>query len=477
MINKTQLYIGGRWVDPLCSEVIDVENPATGTSFARVALGDERDVDAAVKAARAAFGTFSLRSRAEQRHLLAAIAAAYESRLDEIAEVIMREVGTPITKCRQLQAPAGMWHINSAIRAFDSLEFEHWLGPTRIVREPIGVVGLIAPWNWPLDIIARKVVPALAVGCTVVLKPSELAPLSGLLFAEIMHEAGVPAGAFNLVNGRGDVVGTALAEHPQIDAVSFTGSPRAGALVAQNAARTIKRVTQELGGKSACILLEDGDAEAAVHRVLHFTLMNCGQSCIAPTRLFVPESRKDEVHAIALRLIQNYTVGDPADESTVLGPVNNQVQYDRVQTYIEAGLDEGATLLCGGPGRPDGFPAGYFVKPTLFGDVRNDFRIAQEEIFGPVIAIIPYADEEEAVRLANDTVYGLAAYIYGVSPERTAKVARQLRAGAVSINGAWDIDAPVGGYKQSGNGREGGIYGLHEFLETKSVFGDTFADT
>jgi aldehyde dehydrogenase (NAD+) len=476
MSNLLKFYIDGQWVDPVTPNTIDVINPATEEAFATISLGSAADVDKAVKAARAAFPAFSATSKAERLALLKRVAEVYASRLDEIGDTIRQEIGAPTTFARDAQAGVGVAHLESAIQALEELEFESWQGTTRIVKEPIGVVGLITPWNWPINQIALKVAPALAVGSTIVLKPSEISPLSAILFAEILHEAGVPAGVFNLVNGDGATVGEAISAHPDIDMVSFTGSTRAGILVAKAAAETIKRVSQELGGKSANIVLADADLKDAVSKGVAGAYLNNGQSCAAPTRLFVPESRKEEAYAIAREAAEAFKVGDPSDPATQLGPVVSQVQFDRVQRLIEAGIAEGARLITGGPGRPNGLNRGYYIQPTVFGDVLPSHTIAREEIFGPVLSILTYRDEEEAIELANDSIYGLAAYVQAGDRDRAAVIARRLRAGQVSINyPGWDSSAPFGGYKRSGNGREGGPFGLHEFLEVKAILGDQAA--
>ncbi|MCX5578446.1 aldehyde dehydrogenase family protein [Kaistia terrae] len=476
MSNLLKFYIDGQWVDPVTPNTIDVINPATEEAFATISLGSAADVDKAVKAARAAFPAFSATSKAERLALLKRVAEVYASRLDEIGDTIRQEIGAPTTFARDAQAGVGVAHLESAIKALEELEFESWQGTTRIVKEPIGVVGLITPWNWPINQIALKVAPALAVGSTIVLKPSEISPLSAILFAEILHEAGVPAGVFNLVNGDGATVGEAISAHPDIDMVSFTGSTRAGILVAKAAADTIKRVSQELGGKSANIVLADADLKDAVSKGVAGAYLNNGQSCAAPTRLFVPESRKEEAYAIAREAAEAFKVGDPSDPATQLGPVVSQVQFDRVQRLIEAGIAEGARLITGGPGRPNGLNRGYYIQPTVFGDVLPSHSIAREEIFGPVLSILTYRDEEEAIELANDSIYGLAAYVQAGDRDRAAVIARRLRAGQVSINyPGWDSSAPFGGYKRSGNGREGGPFGLHEFLEVKAILGDQAA--
>jgi len=465
-------YIDGQWVAPEGRDGIEVTNPATEETVATIAAGGPADVDRAVAAARHAFVTYAQTSREERLDLLGKIVAIYRKRTDELAEAISTEMGAPLAFARERHVPAGLGHLTRAIEVLKTYEFDQTLNATLITREPIGVVGLITPWNWPLNQIACKVGPALAAGCTMVLKPSEVAPLSALIFAEILDEAGVPAGVFNLVNGDGPNVGQALSSHPDVDMVSLTGSTRAGILVAKAAADTVKRVHQELGGKSPNILLDDADFDTAVTHGARACFANSGQSCNAPTRLLVPADRQEEVIAITRRIAEETVVGDPRAASTTIGPVVSQIQFDRIQALIEAGIREGATLVTGGPGRPAGLNRGYYVQPTVFADVRNDMRIAQEEIFGPVLSILPYKDEEDAIQMANDTVYGLSSYVTSGDIERSRRVARRLRAGMVHLNGSrGDTAAPFGGYKQSGNGREWGRFGFEEFLEIKSMFG------
>jgi aldehyde dehydrogenase (NAD+) len=450
---------------------MDVINPATEEPICAIALGNSADVDRAVAAAKAAFETFSQTTREERIALLEKIIACYKARMGDIAAAVSQEMGAPVGLANAAQAPAGLGHLMYTLNALKEFSFEQMVAGNKIVREPIGVCGLITPWNWPLNQIAAKVGPAIAAGCTMVLKPTEIAPINALIFAEVMHEAGVPAGVFNLVNGTGPDVGVAMSSHPDIDMMSFTGSTRAGISVAQEAAKTVKRVTQELGGKSPNIILDDADFAAAVSRDMAGMCMNTGQSCNAPTRMLVPASRMDEAAAIAKATAEAIVVGDPSDAGTQVGPLVSQMQFDKVQALIQKGIDEGAKLETGGVGRPEGMNRGYFVKPTVFSHVTNDMTIAQEEIFGPVLSLIGYKDDEDAVRIANDTVYGLSAYISG-SPERAKAVASQLRAGNVHLNGAGvNPGAPFGGYKQSGNGREFSVWGLEEFLETKAVIG------
>lgn len=470
--HATEFYIEGGWVQPEATIRIPVIDPSTEEHFVEIAGGDRRDVDRAMVAARKAFPAFSQTTRTERLDLLRSLLAAYRAREEEIAQTVSREMGAPIAFAREAQAWAGKVHLESTIAALESFDFEEQRGDTRILREGIGVAALITPWNWPLNQIVCKVAPALAAGCTMVLKPSEIAPLSGLLFAGIVHEAGVPAGVFNLVNGDGPSVGQVMASHPEADMVSFTGSTRAGVIVAQAAAPTVKRVSQELGGKSPNILLDDADFPRAVAEGAAACFANAGQSCDAPTRMLVPLERHAEVLEIAAMAASREIVGDPRDPATTMGPLVSQGQFDKVQRLIEAGIAEGAQRVAGGPGRPSGLNRGYYVQPTVFGGVTPNMTVAREEIFGPVLSIMPYRDEAEAVRMANDTPYGLAAYVQSSSLDRVRAVARQLRAGTVTLNGAgWDTFAPFGGYKQSGNGREYADWGIGEFLEIKGIVG------
>jgi len=472
MQDRLQFYIDGRWVEPAEARPFAVINPATEEPIARIALGSAKDVDLAVAAARRAFETYSQTSREQRLDLLKAICAAYQARLGEVAETISLEMGAPLWLAKAAQAPMGLTHFAEMIKVLEKYPFEEQRGGTRIRREPVGVCGLITPWNWPINQIACKVAPALAAGCTMVLKPTEIAPLNAILFAEILHAAGVPAGVFNLVNGDGPTVGQAIAEHPGVDMVSFTGSTRAGIEVARAAAPTVKRVAQELGGKSANIILDDANFAAAVGGGTMGCAMNSGQSCNAPTRMLVPRSRHDEAVAIAKATAEQITVGDPSAPSSRLGPVVSEVQWNKIQDLIQKGIDEGATLVTGGPGRPEGLSRGYYVRPTVFANVRNDMAIAREEIFGPVLSILPYDSEDDAIRIANDTAYGLAGYVSSSNLARARRVASRLRAGQINVNGAApDFGAPFGGYKQSGNGREWGEFGFEEFLETKAVIG------
>ncbi|QRM32199.1 aldehyde dehydrogenase family protein [Microvirga sp. VF16] len=467
-----QLYIGGRWVSPAKLRLFDLINPATETVFATFAPGDGGDVGRAVRSARQAFKAYAQTTRQERLDLLRAIVDGYQRRMDDLVEAVMLEMGAPLTLARERQAPAGLLHLQQSIKALETYSFDTLHGSTLITREPIGVCGLITPWNWPLLQIACKVGPALAAGCTMILKPSEGAPASASIFAEILHEAGVPSGVFNLVQGDGATVGQALASHPGVDMVSFTGSTQAGILVAQAAAGTVKRVHQELGGKSPNILLDDTSFAAAVSHGAYACFANSGQSCNAPTRLLVPAGRQQEAARIAKRIAEDLVVDQPRSPTTALGPVANKAQFTRVQNLIVSGLREGATLIAGGPGRPAHLDRGYYVRPTVFADVHNRMAIAQEEIFGPVLSILPYESESEVIEMANDTSFGLSSYVTSADPERARRIARQMRAGMVHLNGASsDPAAPFGGYKQSGNGRERGVFGLEEFLETKSIFG------
>ena len=471
MDHANQFYINGQWVAPLTDETLEVVNPATEQVIDTIAMGGADDVDAAVAAAKAAFATFSVTSREERLALLDRIIEVYKTHITEMGDLISAEVGAPVWMAQRAQATAGVGHFMAARKVLAEYEFEKELGTTLVVREPIGVCALITPWNWPLNQIACKVAPALAAGCTMVLKPSEVAPLNAILFAEILDEAGVPAGVFNLVNGDGVNVGSPLSSHPDVDMVSFTGSTRAGVEVARAAAPTVKRVAQELGGKSANIILDDADFATVIARDVATMYNNSGQSCSAPSRMLVPASRMDEAAAIAADAARNIVVGDPKDDASKIGPVVSGVQYDRIQQLIEKGISEGATLQVGGPGKPEGLETGYFVKPTVFSHVSNDMTIAREEIFGPVLVMIGYEDDDDAVRIANDSAYGLSGYISGGS-DRAKAMARRIRTGNVHLNGArGDLNAPFGGYKQSGNGREWGEFGMEEFLETKAIMG------
>jgi aldehyde dehydrogenase (NAD+) len=468
-----QFYINGEWVNPAEGlNTCDVLNPANEEVIGRIAMGSAADVDKAVIAAKDAFDTFSQTSVEERLALLGKIVEVYQSKYDEIAETISSEMGAPLTLSKAAQAATGLGHFAQAIEILQNFEWEETKGRTLIRKEPIGVVGMITPWNWPINQISCKVAPALAAGCTMVLKPTEIAPLNAMLFTEVMHEAGVPAGVFNLVNGDGLTVGEAMSSHPGIDMMSFTGSTRAGIAVAKGSADTVKRVAQELGGKSANIILDDADFESAVTGGARHCFNNSGQSCNAPTRMLVPESRHDEAKEIAKRAAETTKVGDPFAEDTGMGPVVSELQFDKIQGLIEKGIEEGAELVVGGPGKPEGLNAGYYVRPTVFANVNNDMTIAREEIFGPVLSILPYENEEQAIEIANDTDYGLYGYVSSGDMERAKKVANRIRAGSVAINNASaDFTAPFGGYKQSGNGREWGPFGFDEFLEIKAVVG------
>ena len=467
-----RFYIDGRWVEPLEPQEFTVINPATEAPAGVISLGSAKDVDRAVTAARRAFGSYAETSREERRALLEQILAIYKKRYADIASAIREEMGAPVSLAKGAQAGIGVGHLAAMIELLKTFEFEERRGSNRLRLEPVGVCALITPWNWPMNQVAAKVVPALAAGCTMVLKPSEFAPLSAAIWAEVMHEAGVPAGVFNLINGTGLEVGAALAAHPDIDMVSFTGSTRAGTEVARAAAATVKRVHQELGGKSPNILLDDADFERAVNASVQHVFENAGQSCNAPTRLLVPTERLAEVEALARKTAEAVVVGDPAAEATAVGPVVSKIQFERVQGYIAQGIAEGAKLVAGGEGRPAGLAKGYFVRPTIFSGVNNQMTIAREEIFGPVLAILPYRDEEEAIRIANDTPYGLQAYIWSGDLARANRVGRKIRAGRVTINGTpGDMSIPFGGFKRSGNGREWGEYGLRDFLEVNALLG------
>ena len=471
MENLQKFYIGGRWIDPVSDAVMPVLNPATEQRIGTVALGNGADVDKAVAAAKSAFDTYSQTGKAERLALLTRLREVTEDRLEDLAQAMRMEMGAPITMAREVQADAALGHLQGFIDALESLDTRNTLDNGDVMlREPIGVCGLITPWNWPMNQIALKVIPALATGCTCVLKPSEHTPVSAMIYAEIIHEAGYPAGVFNLVNGDGITVGSALSRHKDVQMMSFTGSTRAGIAVTHDAAETVKRVTLELGGKSPNLVFADCDLEDRVTASVQECMFNTGQSCDAPTRLLVERSCYDAVLEIARRAAEDIAVGDPAQEGDHIGPLFDRIQFDRVQAMIHVGLDEGATLLTGGPGKPEGCETGWFVKPTIFADVRNEMRIAQEEIFGPVLVIIPFEDEAEAIGLANDTPYGLAAYVQTGSTARAERVASRLRAGAIHINGGgFNYGSPFGGYKQSGNGREGGLLGLEDYLETKTL--------
>ncbi len=470
MKDLRKFYVNGEWVDPICSNDLNVENPATEELVATISLGAMGDVNRAVAAAKHAFFLYSQTSVDERIGLLENLLSIYSDRYDEMAVAISIEMGAPISFATASQADCGRGHINAAIEALKKFEFERQVGSTRVVKEAIGVCGFITPWNWPINQITCKVAPALATGCTMVLKPSEIAPISGYLFTEMMHQAGFPDGVYNMINGDGPDVGAVIASHPDIDMVSFTGSTRAGVLVAKAAADTVKRVTQELGGKSPNIIFEDANLEKDVTAGVKRMMNNSGQSCNAPSRMLVQSSVYDEAIKIAKVAAENVVVDQPTKEGGHLGPLSSRIQFDKVQGLIKKGIEEGANLIAGGPGKPYGLDVGYFVKPTVFAGVSNDMTIAQEEIFGPVLTMIPFDTEEQAIEIANDTPYGLAAYFSTTSEERAARVARQLRAGMVSVNTAsQNYTAPFGGYKQSGNGREWGEFGFDDFLEIKGI--------
>ncbi len=472
MKEYTQFYINGEWVEPTSPNSFDVINPANEDVCAHIALGTGDDVDKAVNAAKDAFRSYGVMNRQQRIDILSAVIGVYKERQGDLADAISEEMGAPTKLAIEAQAAAGLGHLIQALEVLNTFEFEEGRTPHRVFKEPIGVCGMITPWNWPLNQIGCKVAPALAVGCTMVLKPSEVAPLSGYIFSQIIDEAGVPAGVYNMVNGDGLGVGTALSKHPGIDMMSFTGSTRAGTLVAQNAAPTVKRVTQELGGKSPNIILDDADLDKAVTRGVMHMYNNTGQSCNAPSRMLVPADKLGEAEAIAARATQEVIVGDPKAEDTTMGPVVSKVQFDKIQSLIEKGIEEGAKLVIGGLGRPDGISKGYFIKPTVFSEANNDMAIAREEIFGPVLTIIPYRNEEEAISIANDTDYGLAGYVQGGDLDRVRDVASKIRAGNVHLNGANPgHDLPFGGYKQSGNGREWGPHGFTDYLEIKAISG------
>src|SRR5579871_5722822 len=472
MVNRMQFYIDGAWVDPVVKKSTPVVNPATEEAMYEIALGSKADVDKAVAAARRAFETYSQTSREERVALLSKIVEIYKGRMKEIGAAVSDEMGAPLPMAEKLQAGAGLGHLMNTLEILKKYEFEEAMGTAVVVREPVGVVGMITPWNWPLNQIACKVAPALAAGCTMILKPSEFTPTSALIFAEVMDAAGVPKGVFNLVNGLGPEVGVAMSEHPGIDMISFTGSTRAGIDVAKRAANTVKRVSQELGGKSPNIILDDADLQKAVTGGTAHVFNNSGQSCNAPTRMIVPAAKMKEAAAIAKAVADKTKAGDPKAADTNIGPVVNRTQWDKIQALIKKGIDEGATLVSGGPGLPEGVNKGFYVRPTVFADVTNDMTIAKEEIFGPVLAILGAKDEEDAVRIANETPYGLAGYVSADTVEHARKVGRRIRAGNVNLQGVPnERSAPFGGYKQSGNGREWGRFGLEEYLEAKAVAG------
>jgi aldehyde dehydrogenase (NAD+) len=470
MKDLRKFYVDGEWVDPICANDLAVENPATEELVATISLGAMTDVNRAVAAAKHAFPSYSQTSVDERIALLEKLLTIYSDRYDEMAVAISIEMGAPISFSTTAQADCGRGHINAALEALKEFKFERQIGSTRVVKEAIGVCGFITPWNWPINQISCKVAPALATGCTMVLKPSEIAPISGYLFTEMMHQAGFPDGVYNMINGNGPDVGAVIAAHPDIDMVSFTGSTRAGVLVAKAAADTVKRVTQELGGKSPNIIFEDANLEKDVTAGVRRMMNNTGQSCNAPSRMLVQSSVYDQAIKIAKIAAEDIAVDQPTKEGGHLGPLSSRVQFDKVQGLIKKGIEEGANVVAGGLGKPDGLDIGYFVKPTVFSGVSNDMTIAQEEIFGPVLTMISFDTEEQAIEIANDTPYGLAAYFSTASEERAARVASQLRAGMISVNSAsQNYTAPFGGYKQSGNGREWGEFGFDDFLEIKGI--------
>ena len=470
MRDYLKFYIDGQWVDPVELRTLDVDNPTTEQVGGKIALGSSADVDKAVNAARKAFAGWSVSTKEDRLDVLQAILDQYQKRTKDLADAVHEEMGAPPSLAAGPQVMMGLGHLSTAIDVLKNFSFEEQRGETMVVKEPVGVCGLITPWNWPINQIACKVFPALAAGCTMVLKPSEVAPYSGQIFTEIMDAAGLPSGVYNMVFGDGPGVGVALSSHPGIDMVSFTGSTRAGIEVARNAAPTVKRVSQELGGKSPNIVLDDeafGQSVAAGFAVM---MMNSGQSCNAPSRMLVPKTRMDEAVAVAKATAEGVKVGDLSDSSAI-GPVASKVQFDKVQGLINKGIEEGAKVVAGGPGRPDGLDTGYYVRPTVFADVRNDMTIAREEIFGPVLCILGYDDLDQAVEIGNDTDYGLYGYVSGADLGEARALAKRIRAGAVTINHAFDIKAPFGGYKTSGNGREWGEDGFTDFLETKAILG------
>tara|TARA_B100000945_G_scaffold320018_1_gene328802 strand:- start:67 stop:1482 length:1416 start_codon:yes stop_codon:yes gene_type:complete len=467
-----KFYINGQWVDPVKDETINIINPANESVIGQLNVGNEQDIDKAVTAAKKAFSNFSITPVQERLELLTEIRNIFKKRFDDIVDAITTEMGAPIKLSRGAQAAVGLGHLKTAIRVLENHKFEYEFNGSLIRHEPIGVCGLITPWNWPINQTISKLGPCLASGCTAILKPSEISPLSANVIAEIIHEAKAPAGVFNMVHGLGPIVGEALSSHQDVDMMSFTGSTRGGIAVAQASAKTVKRVSQELGGKSPNIILDDSAFESSVKIGVEKIMENTGQSCNAPTRMLVPKNRHEEAMQIAKLVAENLKTGDPKEETTDIGPLVSDVQYEKVQRLIESGINAGAKLVTGGTGRPSHLNKGYYVKPTVFGDVDNKMEIAQEEIFGPVLSIIPYDSEDEAVEIANDTDYGLSAYIAGENTERLREIGRKIRAGQVHINyGSGGTNAPFGGFKQSGNGREKAEWGLEEFLETKAIMG------
>jgi aldehyde dehydrogenase (NAD+) len=472
MMEKLKFYIDGAWVDPAAPSTLGIVNPATEETFAQISLGSRPDVDRAAKAARRAFATYSVTSVEARLSWLEKIIDGFRARLPELARMMTLEMGAPITFATQRQATVALFHFEEAARVLANYKFEERMRSGIVRREPIGVCGLITPWNWPLNQVASKVAPALATGCTVVLKPSEIAPLSAMLFAEIIDDAGLPAGVFNLINGDGPTVGEAIAAHPEIDMVSCTGSTSAGVRVAKLAADTVKRVAQELGGKSANIILADADLKTAVIQGVHACYTNGGQNCQSPTRMLIPRAQRDAAFAAAREAVDTIRLGDPLDPASTMGPLVSQAQFEKVQDLIQSGVDEGATLVAGGTGRPADINRGYYVRPTVFGDVTPQMKIAREEIFGPVLSIMSYDTEDEAIEIANDTPFGLAGFVQSKDPERARAVGNRIRAGRVYLNGApFDRSLPFGGYKQSGNGREFGVFGFEEYLEVKAMLG------
>jgi betaine-aldehyde dehydrogenase len=470
MLNRDKLFIGGQWVAPSSRDTIDVHNAGTGEVMGKVPAGTGKDIDAAVAAARAAFEGWSRTPVEKRAEFLQKISDGLKARADEIAKTIAQEVGMPIKLAGRIQAGLPIANFANYAKLAPSFQFETRVGNSVVMREPVGVVGAITPWNYPLHQIALKVAPALAAGCTVVLKPSEVAPFNAFILAEVIEQAGLPKGVFNLVTGYGPAVGEALVKHPQVDMISFTGSTRAGKRISEVGAQTVKRIALELGGKSPSVILEDADLAAAVKGTVNGCFLNSGQTCTALTRMLVPASKYDEAAKLAVEAAKGFTLGDPLAETTRLGPLSSQMQLERVRGYIRKGVEEGAELLTGGAEKPEGMPGGYFVKPTVFGKVKNSMTIAQEEIFGPVLAIIPYKDEEEAVKIANDTPYGLAGAVWSKDDAHAQSIARRIRAGQVDVNGgAFNMNAPFGGFKQSGHGREAGVYGLEEYLEFKAL--------
>ena len=471
-MERLKFYVDGAWVDPAAPSTLGIVNPATEEIFAQISLGSKADVDRAAKAARRAFATYSVTSVEQRLSWLHKIIEGFRARLPELARMMTLEMGAPITFATERQATVALFHFEEAARVLANYKFEERMGNGIVRREPIGVCGLITPWNWPLNQVASKVAPALATGCTVVLKPSEIAPLSAMLFAEIVDDAGVPAGVFNLVNGCGPTVGEAIAAHPEIDMVSFTGSTTAGVRVAKLAADTVKRVAQELGGKSANIILADADVKTAVIQGVYACYTNGGQNCQSPTRMLVPRAQRDAAFAAAREAVETIRLGDPLDPASTMGPLVSHAQFEKVQDLIQSGVDEGATLVAGGTGRPSEVNRGYYVRPTVFGDVTPQMKIAREEIFGPVLSIMSYDTEDEAIEITNDTPFGLAGFVQSSDPDRARAVANRIRAGRVYLNGApFDRSLPFGGYKQSGNGREFGVFGFEEYIEVKAILG------